>query len=323
MYKKFILKLGIGLTVVFSLYSIFVLNFKMYYMDPEYPMWKEVKDRCLMKSNKVEDIIMLGDSRAKAGFKPTVAKNISAINLSVGGATPIEGYYTLKRYLANNPAPKNLIISYTPTHLSASDGCYFARTVPFDFFENNEYKEVEQLSLKFHTDYILKQHKSYLDYKFPMIYGQHFSDGIMHMRWLKNSVFYKYSKEERGYHWFGVKDKADQLNTEAKETTFIVSKLYDYYFKQLLNITKNKNIKVYFYIMPFNKSSFDAVNKNYVRDYEKYITKLSKPYHMKICNKVFSMPNTSFGDPSHLYHGVDKNTLKILNCIDNETLEKN
>ena len=320
MYKKFILKLGIALTILLSLYSLFVLFFKMYYMDPEYPMWKEVKDRCLMKSNKVEDIVMLGDSRAKADFKPTILNNISAINLSVGGATPIEGYYTLKRYLLNNPAPRNLIISYTPTHFSDNDGCYFGRTVPFDFFENDEYQRVEALALKFNAEYILKEHKSYIDYKSPMIYGEHFSDGIIHMRWLKNSIFYKYSKKEKGYHWFGVSAKAEQLNAEAKITTFNISKLYDYYFIQLLNITKDKKINVYFYIMPFNKSSFDAVNKNYVRDYENYIAKSAKPYHMKICNKVFSMPNTSFGDPSHLYNGVGKNTLKILDCIDKKTL---
>ena len=285
-------------------------------MDPEYPMWKEVKDRCLTKSNKIEDIIMLGDSRAKADFKPTILHDLSVINLSVGGATPIEGYYTLKRYLANNPAPKNLIISYTPTHLSDSDGIYFARTVPFDFFEDNEYKRVEQLALKFNAEYILKQDKSYLDYKNPMIYGQYFSDGIINKRWIKNNSFYKYSQKERGYHWFGTNNQAVGLNEEAKQTKFILSKLYDYYFNKLLQITKYKNIKVYFYIMPFNKSSFVAVNKDYVSDYEKYIINLSKLYNMKICNKVFSMPNTAFGDPSHLYNGVNENTLKILDCID-------
>jgi len=318
-YKKFIIKIIVIEIILLIAYSIVVLNFKMFYMDPEYPMWLEVKQRTLNKTNNDIDIIMLGDSRAKAGFKPNILKeyNISSINLSVGGATPVEGYYTLKRYLKNNKAPKNLVLSYTPTHLSTSDGCYFDRTVLFDFFTDSEYKEVENLAIKFNDYYILNQHKSYLDYKYPTIYGKHFIEGIKNFRWLKNNKFLEDSKKDKGYHCFGTNDEAIGLNSEAEENKFILSKLYDYYLKKILDLAIKHKIRVYFYIMPFNESSYNVVKKEYVREYENYLKKLTsyKNIKMDVCNNIWYLSNDNFGDPSHLYKGTDFNTLKVLNCI--------
>ena len=321
MYKKFIIKIIVIEAVLLIAYSVIVLNFKMFYMDPEYPMWLEVKQRTLDKTNNDMDIIMLGDSRAKAGFKPNILNKykINSINLSVGGATPIEGYYTLKRYLENNKAPKNLVLSYTPTHLSSSDGCYFARTVPFDFFTDSEYEEVENLAIKFNAYYILNQNKSYLDYKYPTIYGKHFIEGLKHFRWLANNQFLEDSKNNKGYHYFGTKDEAIGLNSEAKKDKFISSKLYDYYFKKILDLAIQHKIRVYFYVMPFNESSYKIVKKEYVMEYENYLKNLASYKNMKmnVCNNIWYLSNDNFGDPSHLYKGVDFNTLKVFNCIEN------
>ncbi|HFU75035.1 MAG TPA: hypothetical protein ENK66_02195 [Arcobacter sp.] len=324
MYKKFIIKLGISLIVLISIYSVFVLNFKMYYMNAEYPMWQEVKDRSSNKTNIIEDIVILGDSRAKAGFKPSILKKTSSINLSMGGATPLEGYYTIKKYLNHNPNPKNLIISYTPVHLSISYGCFFSRTVPFDFLENNEYSQVEKLALQFSEFALLEknaefdtgENATYIKYKFPMIYGKSFINGILHREWLKNYNFYKYLKKERGYHYFGTKDISHGLNEETEEKQFVVSRLYDYYFKKILILMNKKHIKVYSYVMPFNETSFKAVKKQYDDQYEKYLLSLSKKYNMKICNKVFYMPDSAFGDSSHLFHGVKKSTIDIVKCVE-------
>lgn len=41
---------------------------------------------------------------------------------------------------------------------------------------------------------------------------------------------------------------------------------------------------------------------------KKYIKNLSLKYGMKLCNKVFYMENSDFGDPSHLFKGAKKNT---------------
>jgi hypothetical protein len=288
----------------------------MLYLDPEYPMWLEVKHRIYNHSSSVMDIVIVGDSRAKAGFKPNILENLNSVNLAVGGATPIEGYFTIKHYLKNNQKPRNIILSYTPTHLE-SDNCYFSRTVPFDFLNEEEYKEVEKLGYKFNETYISKSNKSYKDYKYSFIYENHFKDGSIILRYLKNRTFYNDSKKFKGYHWFGRGKVAHGLSAEAeRQTNFVYSKLHNFYLEKMLNLLSNNKIYIYYYTMPFNKSSFNVIkNQEYINGYITYINSLSKKYNMEICNTPFYMSDDNFGDPSHLFKGVNENTYKLYNCI--------
>lgn len=319
MFKKFIFEVLLGLLVAVLAYWYFVLNEKFYYMNPEYPMWLEVKNRILLHTHKRMDLIILGDSRAKADFAPNLLLNkIKSINLSIGGATPIEGYYTLRRYLSNNPAPRKIVISYTPIHLSNSYGIFFSRTVLFDFLEDKEYREVEEVANKFKDKYILEQHESYIYYKFPFLYGNYFINGVYNLGWIKNKIMYKECESNKGYHWFGDKQQANGLNAEATKKQFIKSYLYQYYFEKLLDLIKMHHIVAYFYVMPFNKSSFKVVSQDYVAGYELYLRNIANKYNMHLCNKVFYMNNTDFGDPSHLYKGVKKSTFMIYKCIKNQ-----
>ena len=57
---------------------------------------------------------------------------INSINLSVGGGTPIEGYYTLLEYLKNNKKPLYILLSYGPFHFEQADW-FWTRNVRFDF----------------------------------------------------------------------------------------------------------------------------------------------------------------------------------------------
>jgi hypothetical protein len=316
MYKVFVKRAIISIVVMLSLYSLIVLKFKMLYMDPEYPMWLEVKHRIYNNSSITMDIVVVGDSRAKAGFKPTLLIGVNSVNLAVGGATPIEGYFTIKHYLENNPKPDNIILSYTPTHLE-SDNCWFSRTVPFNFLNKKEYEEVENFGYKFHETYISESNKNYKDYEYPFIYGNRFKEGLIHLRWIKNKTFYSDSKKLMGYHWFGKEKVAHGLNAEAKrQTHFIYSKLHNFYLEKMLKLLNNNKINIYYYTMPFNKSSFDIVKKQeYINGYTAYVDQLAQKYNMVICNIPFYMTDDNFGDPSHLFKGVNENTYKLYNCI--------
>ncbi len=311
MYKKFVIKTIIVLLILLLTYSEISLNYKMLYMEPEYPMWKEVKDRINKKSNVSVNLVMLGDSRAKAGFKPTLLNNINAINLSLGGATPVEGYFTINNYLKNNPKPDKVVLSYTPTHLE-SDNAWLVRTVPFDFLSNKEYEEVEKMEYQLNKVYI---NKSYTYYKNPFVYGNYFINGLKEKRWIKNKIFYNECKKFKGYHWFGRGNISNGFNDETRrKTKFNYSKLHNYYLEKILKLLTEKQIEIYYYTMPFNKSSFDVIKKEYINGYISYINSLSKKYNIKICNIPFYMSNDNFGDPSHLFKGVNKNTYKIYDC---------
>jgi hypothetical protein len=105
------------------------------------------------------------------------------------------------------------------------------------------------------------------------------------------------------------------LNQETKYKKFIPSKLLNYYFLKLLKLAKTNNIKVYYFTMPFNKSSYKKILADFKNQYNDYIYKISLKYNIKLCNKIFYMENNFFGDSSHLYKGTNINTNKIYNCI--------
>lgn len=72
------------------------------------------------KQDKYYDVVILGDSMAATSFMPELLSDSTA-NLALSGSSPIEGYYTLKDYLANNDAPTDVFVSYMDYHLAHND----------------------------------------------------------------------------------------------------------------------------------------------------------------------------------------------------------
>ncbi|MDQ7044247.1 MAG: hypothetical protein Q9M34_12055, partial [Sulfurimonas sp.] len=167
-------------------------------MSDDYVMWLEVKNRINTKTNGNIDLIVLGDSTGKSNFIPNKLKKINSINLSIVGGSPVEGYFTLKTYLKNNPIPKKIIFTYTPMYLSGETS-YWIRTVPFEFLAGNEYEEIEQLALQLDEQSILEKNKSFTDYKSPVAYGSNFKNGIRDMRWLRNKTILEESHLSKGH----------------------------------------------------------------------------------------------------------------------------
>lgn len=313
MYKTFIMFVFLLTGLLYAVYSYFVLNYRIYYMDAEYPMWLEVKQVVNTKTDNKFDLIVLGDSRAKAGFIPNQL-SIKSLNLSLGGTTPIEGYYTLKKYLENNPAPNKLVLSYTAIHLGHKI-YYWSRTVPFLYLNDSEYQEIEALAEILKEEPIMKTGKSYTDYKFPKVYGSSFKNGIIGRRWRENKIMYSECLLAHGHHYFGTAPFSHGLNNESKKMNFVNSNLHDYYLQRLLKLARMKHIKLYYYIMPYNEESFTHTDKQYIDGYTNYIKNLSSKYNMKMCDQPFHMSDDNFGDPSHLYRGAKKTTSLIFKCI--------
>lgn len=324
MNKKFI---GIALsTVIFSfiVFSYIVFNHKILYMNTEYPMWLHVKETVLKQNDEKQDLIMIGDSRAKAGFIPNINKSVKSLNLAVGGGTPVEGYYILKKYIENNPAPNKIIISYGPFHLDGQD-CYWDRTVKFDFMEKNDYIEVENLALLIKDFKTLGSGKTYTDYLSPIKFVSDLKNGIIGIRWSRNQSVLSEGYISKGHYYFGTAKFADGLNSETSQNNFIESPLINIYFKKLLDLARQNNIQIYYYTMPFNEASFKKGKEQYRNEYTNYLKDIAMLFDIKMCNQLTYMSNDNFGDPSHLYYGAKTTTKEIFECaLDNKkmSLEK-
>ncbi len=323
-YKYFIILIIVSILAVIFFFTYYVLTSKINYTSREYPMWIDVRDN----SNKklYFDFITIGDSRAKAGFKPSVFnfKNINSINLSVGGGTPIEGYYTLKKYLKNNK-PKYLLLSYGPFHLNRQDS-YWSRTVKFDFLSINEYREVSTAALRLNELKMLNSNNRLKKYKYFPYYNYMYNPST-YMPEFKGSLFntkknrlntnlktIEILKKSQGHYYFGRSKFSNGLNQEAKvKGNFTASKLLNYYMEKTILLAKQNSIQVYYYTMPFNKTSYDKTNLDYEQTYNKYIFSLSKKFDIYILNELSYLENSNFGDSSHLFNGADKVTKDIKN----------
>jgi len=92
--KKLLLRILLFFIIILIPLQVYLFCFPMQYNHTDYVMWKDTWDN--LKDSESE-VIIIGDSRAKAGIYP-LNLNDDVYSLTLGGATPIEGYYTLKGF---------------------------------------------------------------------------------------------------------------------------------------------------------------------------------------------------------------------------------
>ena len=312
--KKWVLMALLLSFVPYFIFSFLVLNFKNLYMNQEYPMWNDVKNKIYNNSNHEFDILYIGDSRAKAGLIVKdfeVLTKLQVLNLTIGGSTPIEGYYSIKEILKNNQIDK-IILSYAPFHIAHADS-YWHRTVKFEFFKDDIYEEIYQNALKMNESYFLE--RSYKDYKIKIgLYLTDFQNGIRYKRWIKNYEVYNYLNESKGHYYFGKLNGTSDLNSEASIKLFKPLPLIDFYLKEIVKLANEYGIKIFWFTMPFNKSSFDKTSEQYIKEYNIYINSFSSDNFI-VLNSLYYKEDKEFGDPSHLYLGAKDVTLELSNLI--------
>jgi len=306
-YKKYVITLLLFFFTMLGVYHAVISNSKMFYMSIEYPMWSDIREKINQTNHESYELLCIGDSRAKAGFIPKIYddKHHKSINLSLGGATPIEGYYILKKYLQNNPTPKKILLSFAPFHIQAQD-TYWTRTVTFDFLSWYEYATISMDAYKL-LDTTLGD-ESYLEYK--IIGFSYLTNTIKYPfdeKYKNNTKTWQTLQESKGHFFFGKSTKTNRPNQEAqaKDKHFVASKLIDYYLDKLLALAKEKHVPVYWFTMPFSQLSYNLIHNNYKKEYKSYLEKKSKEYDMKILNQLMPLANNYFGDSSHLYNGAN------------------
>lgn len=309
---KYFLFKTIFLSILFFLIvTLFVTYGKMFYASWEYPMWKS-KLEYISNSTSSQNII-IGDSRATAGLLPKVIDD-NFYNLAVGGGTPIEGYFFLKRLLLKN-TPKNIIISFAPFNLEYAD-CFIGRTASFSALSKKEIYETMSLSYDLNEDftkYENREYKSKTNYytqlSSALIYSNFFYYHTAELQGLSRNTkrpfnnyrIYNEIKSNDGFHSFGMANSSSGLNTESRKERFIPSKVMSYYLEKILELATENDINVYYINAPFNKASFQNVSSNYIDSYNAYFKNLRNKYtNIFWYNEIYSYDNKYFGDPSHL-----------------------
>ena len=66
-------------------------------------------------------------------------------------------------------------------------------------------------------------------------------------------------------------------------------------------IARDNKIKVVYIVAPFNESSYNKLNKNYIKQYNTLFESLKRKYpEVEFSSELFFYNNSFLGDPSHL-----------------------
>lgn len=304
---KIIRKLVMLILPFFLVLPLYCATFPMYYMDDEYAMYRQQREYCNTPVEKGEadnEIIILGDSRAKAGFVPEMLSD-RAYNLALGGATPIEGYYSLKEYLENHEAPETVILAYAPMHYMDVDTLW-TRTVYFhnidreDFFEILETAKHYEKTEKILIDNYQLEYGMYACY-LPNKYATALKNSGFVFRHKKTVEKYEDMKKNKGHTFYGTAEYSSGVNGEAHEADFVPSDIIDAYLRKMIELCQRNGSHVILEQLPMNETSYGILQPAFKEHYKEYLLGLAEDYpRMQVEIKPYCYNNEYFGDADHL-----------------------
>ncbi len=332
MIKKLLITiLFLAITVKLTFY-LYLSNFQEYYCTANIMRWlflKEIKEGKI--SIKKSKILFLGDSRLNTGVKNENIKN--SYMLASGGATSIEMYYLLNSLLRTNYTPDTLFLSLSPRSFVEAFA-FWDLSVKNEFFKVNEIDSVLKYSEILDNNILLKtgmpdiadpgikqEYKriylspelNYLTYKYKYI-GHYQADVKYNIMNFSNAK-YKTAKTEmmklKGRRVYRtLKDSCSELNFETGLSEFIVNPLLDFYFREILDLCREKDMYLIFDFLPMNISSEKKLSEDFITDYKRYIHLISREYpEFSVTDTMYFYSDSLFGDPSHLNtRGMNKFT---------------
>ena len=303
--KTYVLNFFVGTAIGLLLLTLAIWFIpEMDYFDGEYPSWQQQKNYTHTQGSESQ-IIFLGDSAFKAAVIPELIAD-NAYNLSLGGAGPIEMYYSLKNYLQNHPKPQKIFISFGPMHFIYLER-YYDRTLYFHFLSPKEQIESQLNILNFDDVPILDRPMILLENlqfmtKFPTKYFQ-----TIRMSELKrgplNEDNYNQVASERGHMFFGL--DSEWFNHyephEQLQVDFKLLRSEDFYMRKLLQLCIDNDISVQMLQTPINKMTYSTASKyNYFPPYLEYLRSLSKEFNIEIETDLVFYDVNFFGDHLHV-----------------------
>ena len=302
--SKFILGSAIFIMPVLlffiSIYVAFAI-FPMYFFDGEYAMYKQQKDY-IYNNTDYNKVIILGDSKAKAAYSPLLLSD-ETYNLSLGGTSFVEGYYSLKEYLDHNKAPETVFISFTSIHFMDFDR-FWTRSVYFHRLSDADIKEIYNTALLYgESDEIAENYNELrLQYKYYSFekYGKPFLNALDGNRYEKNSETYRDLNDSKGQINFGDKEYCDALGPEREYSDFEPLDIMDHYLRITIDMCIENDIDVIVDTLPMNEATYNFCEESYLQGYSDYMNKLQSDYPQIIVNTdLCYYGNEYFGDATH------------------------
>jgi hypothetical protein len=323
--------LAAAFTVVAVLAPLWTLtsDFRAGFLAPEYGMW--VEKLAWVQDCHFAPTVVLGDSRMVAGVVPRELGD--ATNLALGGASPIETYFTMQHAFACPNPPRRVIVSFSPSQLEATD-YYWPRTALFGYLSFAELEQVRRESRRI-GDKTLYGTQNIGDFDAILtnwLYAHHFPSyymsSLVNGRIVGRLGAYRAIQQEvaetGGHHLYGQAHGTNDIAEEAHMTTFRAQPLLDDYFAKLLAMCQQSGAEVYYVAAPWSAVTYDRASPEALRQIGDYVHGLAQRFpNLHVIAPVNRMADKYFGDPYHLNAaGAERFTAQIAASLRESTAQR-
>lgn len=286
-----------------AVWLIYIMCFPFLYMDSEYPYWKQQRDYIYSRHEAV-DLVVIGDSIAKSSYIPKEMEGINTINLGLGGATPIEMYYTLKVYLQNNDKPKYVVCTYNPNSLKVNNQ-FINRTLYFRYLTYSQIQEISRVgkSLNESEFYGSEFNKTVLSYYLgtPQKYLPSVFNATFVGRRSINRNGYNSVQEDLGFMLFGLAEYCGNISSLGDDY-FECRPINKYYLDKTIELCNQNGIEFIYEPAAVNAATYQYyIQTNLKKSIETFYLSLSTQYNNpKINHTILQFSDDCFGDEAHL-----------------------
>lgn len=309
--KQFLQRTGLRVVIVLAILLLLTQVMpKRWYLGPEYLRWERVFGRIEeLGIQGMPVTVVLGDSRSEMGINSC---KLNANNLSLGGSSPVEGYYIYRKLLEKGLKIERIYLSYAPYHFQSQD-CFHNRAGFFGFVDQKYIDEVLEYS-KTQKDTIY-QYKNWvwldeLDRQYPNVWVQRSLRYLPAIRSFGNykKYFSTHEKIEKGMDancmsYLFPSDSCPigqavyEVELENKFGGFYPNPVNAHYFRYLIKDIQSRGIQISWINMPLNEGSKHP-SSSYYGSFENW---LKSELPENVAYKPFGFQSAcDFLDLSHL-----------------------
>ncbi|HEY7798298.1 MAG TPA: hypothetical protein VIA80_06010 [Hyphomonadaceae bacterium] len=281
---------------------------------PEYGMAEAYEDHIEQACAKkiAPELLIIGDSRAVAGVSVEMirAAGIDAEKFALGGAGIFAGWATLDRLIDCGVKPKTVVMAYGTIHMLDA-GAIMDRTTNYDLLKGARTSHAYAMAAAWEDRPSRK-----IAYKVASILGTEFT-GIdfallrpalrnvlaRPVTAIENAIGNARERESfsasRGDRFYGLIAKIDELPDEAEFTGEWTLAINWSATHQIGRMGKAGGFDVYFYILPISELAKNGLPPRTLEIAEEFRKNL-KDLGVTSINDIWTLPDSDFGDPSHV-----------------------
>jgi len=246
--------------------------------------------------------LLLGESRLNAAINTQLIDH--SLMFAPGGATSIENYYALQKYLKSHKKPETVFLSISPRFMSELFA-FWEYACRNDFFTFSEINEIVENNSKLENSDLLGNFVflKFMSYrlKYLAYYQGDMFDNHLFFAKNRNVELLKDLYLNHGERMYPQQNGSSELNYETHYTSFKYEGLLDFYFHKILNECKEQKIHLISESIPMNYSSHKKLSDNFVKTYQVYMKTIQNQYpEFSISDSLYSFPDSLYGDASHL-----------------------